>query len=295
MSKFAFSLPTFLFVAALTMNAADGVQVIRDLVFLGADRTEKLDLYLPHDKADDGRRRPAILIVHGGGWHGGGKSAPREKNIGNQLAQAGFVCASVNYVLADRKERFTDNLRQVWPRNLQECMAGVRWLRANSEKYRIDSEHIGAIGGSAGGHLVAMLAFADAADGLDGVGLHPGHSSRLQAVVPMYGVHDLIAHAVDRDLLTGMSDADRKLCRSASPVTYIDKDDPPALILHGTKDRLVPVRQSTLLHAALQQAGVASQLVVIPNAPHSFHLQPKQRDLRETVIGFFNRHLRPSL
>ena len=279
--------------SSLPAAGADQVQIVRDIAFLGPNRKEKLDLYLP-PKTNRLQTRPAILIVHGGGWHGGSKSARREQNIGNHLAGAGFVCASVNYVLAERKTRFTDNLRQVWPRNLQDCMAGVRWLRLNAGKYWIDSERIGAIGGSAGGHLVAMLAYADEADGLDSELPHAGHSSRIQAVVPMYGVHDLITHADDRDILADMSEADRKLCRAASPVTYIDKDDPPALILHGTKDALVPVRQSRLLHDALQKSGVGSEIVVIPDAPHSFHLQPKQRDLRETVISFFNRHLRRS-
>ena len=280
-------------VGTLSLSAADPVRVIKDIGYLGEDRKEKRDLYLPPGEAKSDARRPAVLIVHGGGWHGGDKAAGRERNIGANLAQAGYVCASVNYVLAKKQEVFTDNLRQVWPDNLQECMRAVRWLRAHADEYQIDPAKIGAIGGSAGGHLVAMLAYAGDADGLDPVGgPYAKHSCRIQAVVPMYGVYDLIAHAEDKALLAKLNDADRALCRAASAVSYLSKGDPPALLLHGTNDKLVPVRQSVRLHAALQRAGLSSELHIIREAPHSFHLQPKQRDLRELVVGFFDRHLK---
>lgn len=273
--------------------AETSVRVLKDIDFLEKGRKEKLDLYLPAASAASKKLRPAILIVHGGGWHGGDKAAGRERNIGANLAKAGYVCASINYVLAQRQAVFTDNLRPVWPGNLQECMTAVRWLRAHADEYRIEPKKIGAIGGSAGGHLVAMLAYASDGDGLDPVGgPYAEHSCRIQSVVPMYGVYDLIAHAEDKALLAKLSDADRKLCRAASAVSYLGHGDPPALLLHGTNDRLVPVRQSVLMHAALQRAGLSSELHIIKEAPHSFHLQPKQRDLRELVIGFFDRHLK---
>jgi acetyl esterase/lipase len=283
------------FIAALgssSILAADSVpkvEIIKDLPYLGADREERLDLYLPA-KAE-GKRRPAILIVHGGGWHGGDKAARREKNIASNLARAGYVCASVNYVLAAKQERFTDNLRQVWPRNLQDCLTAVQFLRANAKNYDIDLAHIGAIGGSAGGHLVAMLATVDAEDGLDPKGPFAGQSARIQAVVPLYGAHDLVSHARIKKLELNPEELD--LCRRGSPVTYIDNDDPPALILHGTKDALVAVEQSEILFRELREAKVPAELHVIDGAPHSFHLQPKQRDLRSLVIGFFDRHLKP--
>ena len=234
-----------------------------------------------------------ILVIHGGGWHGGDKAAGREQNIGTNLARAGYVCASVNYVLAEKRESFVDNLRQVWPRNLQECMTAVRFLRANADKYHINPKKIGAIGGSAGGHLVSMLAFASDADGLDPKGgPYAGQSCRIQAVVPMYGVYDLIALAEKREMFAGLSDDDKALCRAASAVSYLDSSDPPALLLHGTRDALVPVRQSEILHAALEAAKLPSELHIIEGAKHSFHLEPPQKDLRPLVIEFFNKHLK---
>ncbi len=72
----------------------DGIRVVKNVPYLGADRDEKLDLYLPAESDDE--RRPAIVIIHGGGWHGGDKAAGREQNIGRTLARAGYVCASIN-------------------------------------------------------------------------------------------------------------------------------------------------------------------------------------------------------
>lgn len=268
------------------------IRVKKDVSYLGKGRTEKLDLYLPDPKFQKGPY-PAIVIIHGGGWHGGDKAARREQNIGNSLAKAGYVCASINYQLAKKQSKFTDNLKQVWPGHLQDCKTAVRFLRKYASQYQIDADHIGAIGGSAGGHLVAMLAVTGNDPKLDPQEPYPGFSSRIQAVVPMYGAHDLIAMARSRDLLSSFSEEEKQLSQQASAVTHITKDDPPFLILHGTKDALVPVEQSELLAAALKKGNIPVELLVIEGAPHSFHLQPKQKDLRPLVIGFFDRHLKP--
>jgi len=261
---------------------------VTTLNFLGPGRREGLDLYRPFD--DGVRRRPAVVIVHGGGWHGGDKAAGREQNIGNTLAAAGYVCASINYRLSVKSDDLPTRLRDVWPLNLHDCKTAVRFLRQNADKYRIDADHIGAIGGSAGGHLVAMMAVTESSDMLDPFGPYSKHSSRIQAVVPMYGVHDVTRRA--RAKGSELSESDAELCRQASPVSYVTSDDPPALILHGTEDALVPVEQSRILHASLKAAYVPTELIVIEGAPHSFHLQPKQRDLRHKVTAFFDKHLK---
>ncbi|QDT99755.1 prolyl oligopeptidase family serine peptidase [Gimesia aquarii] len=268
------------------------IRVNKDVSYLGKERTEKLDLYLPDPKFQKGPY-PAIIVIHGGGWHGGDKAARREQNIGNSLAKAGYVCASINYQLAKKRSKFTDNLKQVWPGHLQDCKTAVRFLRKHASQYQIDADHIGAIGGSAGGHLVAMLAVTGNDPKLDPQEPYAGFSSRIQAVIPMYGAHDLIALAQSRDLLSSFSEEEKLLSQQASAVTHVTNDDPPFLILHGTKDTLVPVEQSELLAAALKKGNIPVELLIIEGAPHSFHLQPKQKDLRPLVIGFFDRHLKP--
>ena len=124
-----------------------GVELRRDVAYLKPGRAEKLDLYLPPERPA-GMRFPAVVILHGGGWRGGDKGANREINIGTTLARAGYVCASVNYHLADHAP---------WPRNLHDCKNAVRFLRAKAGEYAVDPERMGVIGGSAGGHLALMV------------------------------------------------------------------------------------------------------------------------------------------
>ncbi len=277
--------------AVLLVAAAVGAEAVRiekDVAYLGPDRQEKGDLYLPPAIAP-GHRCPAVLIIHGGGWTGGEKGAAREINIGTTLAQHGYVGFSINYVLAARN-------CPVWPNNVYDCKTAVRWLRKNADRLGIDPAHIGVIGGSAGGHLAAMLGLTGPESGLDPAGPYGEFSCRVQAAVDLYGPADLMTWLPNRslfDMLPGTRAEKPELYRQASLATHADKNDPPILILHGTADKTVPVEQSESLAAALKKAGVEHELVIIPDAPHSFHLQPKQRDLRALVLGFFDRHLKP--
>ena len=272
-----------------TVPAADPVRIEKDVAYLGPDRQEKGDLYLPAGVAK-GQRCPAVVIIHGGGWSGGDKGAAREINIGTTLAANGYVGFSINYVLATKD-------RPVWPQNVYDCKTAVRWLRKNADRLGIDPDHIGAIGGSAGGHLAAMIALTGPESGLDPPRPYGEYSCRVQAAVDLYGPADLIAwlpNSPGLSMLPASRAEKPELYRLASPCTHADKTDPPILILQGTADKTVPVEQSQLLAAALVKAGVRHELIVIEGAPHSFHLQPKQRDLRPVVLGFFDRHLKTS-
>ena len=223
------------------------------------------------------------MIIHGGGWTGGDKGAKREINIGTTLALHGYVCISINYALASEGH-------PTWPGNLQDCKPAVRWLRKNAEKYHIDPDHIGAIGGSAGGHLVAMLAVTGPDDGFEPAE-DSAISSTVQAAVPMYPGR---AAGMDRDhvmfpgKLTEMPD----LYRAAAPINHVDA---------GRRADAHPARHSRHHHAAGGISAVRREARRrwrrapardCRGAPHSFDLQPRQRDLRELVVGFFDKHLK---
>jgi acetyl esterase/lipase len=279
--KLAFGIGCLIVLCAPAIVAAQEVRIEKDIAYLGADRTEKADLYLP-PKVKKGQRFPGIVIIHGGGFTGGDKGAKREQNIGTTLAGHGYVCMSINYALAKAGQ-------PTWPRNLHDCKQAVRFLRKNAEKYHIDPDHIGVIGGSAGGHLAAMVGLTSPKAGLDPKGPDADISCRVQAVVTMYGPGELRKDTV---MLPGTREQVPELYKLASPVTHAARDNPPVLILHGTADKLVPVAQSELLAEALKKAGVEHQLVIVEGAPHSFDLQPKQRDLRPLVVGFFDKYLK---
>jgi dipeptidyl aminopeptidase/acylaminoacyl peptidase len=149
----------------------------------------------------------------------------------------------------------------------------------------------GLIGGSAGGHLAAMVAVIDEKDGLDPNGPYREFSCRVQCAVPMYGPMDLTEHR-DISMLGKTREQAPELYRAASPITYVRKGTPPLLILRGTADKTVDIKQSELFAAALKKVGAVHELIVVEGAPHTFHLQPEQRDLRPVVLGFFDEHLK---
>jgi acetyl esterase/lipase len=261
----------------------EGVTIEQNITYLAPERKETADLYFPTKRAK-AVRSPAVVIIHGGGWTGGDKAAAREFNIGTTLALNGYVAISINYVLATKDQA-------TWPQNLHDCLTAVRWLRKNADRLQIDADHIGVIGGSAGGHLAAMVGVLTEKDGLDPKGPYAEFSCRVQCAVPMYGPMDLTDHR-DIGMLGKTRSEAPELYRAASPVTYARKNTPPMLILHGTADKTVDLKQSELFAAALKKVGAVHELVIVEGAPHTFHLQPKQRDLRPVVLGFFDKHLR---
>jgi acetyl esterase/lipase len=259
------------------------VRIEHDVSYLPSNRVEKADLYLPANSALK-QHSPAVLIIHGGGWNSGDKGAGREINIGTNLALRGYVGLSINYALST-------NGRVTWPQNVHDCKTAVRWLRANAGRLNIDPDRIGVIGGSAGGHLAAMLAVTGPADGLDPAQPYGEYSCGVRCAVDLYGPAELLQYHDVKMLGKTRAEAP-ELYRSASPTTYADPGDAPILILHGTADKTVDLQQSKLFAAALEKAGTRHELVIVEGAPHTFHLQPKQRDLRPLVLGFLDRYLK---
>jgi len=269
---------------ALALAARGGVKVEKDVAYLPAERAEKADLYLP-DNLAAGAKAPALLWIHGGGFTGGDKAQKREQNIGNNLAAHGYVVLCINYMLQQKGGALA------WPQNLQDCKTAVRWLRANAARLHLDPNRIAVAGGSAGGHLASMVALTKPEDGLDPKGPYGEFSCAVQAGMDFYGCVDLTTWH-DSTMFGKTKAQDPDLYRKASAPTYARKDSPPLLILHGTADKTVDIKQSETLAAALQKAGADVELVRVPGAPHTFDLQPKQQDLRPLVFAFLDKHLR---
>ncbi len=261
------------------------VRIEKGVTFLAAERAEKADLYLP-PKFEDGKKYPGVVIIHGGGWTGGKRDAAREINIGTTLASHGYVCLSIDYLLHDAQSD-----KSCWPQNLHDCKTAVRWLRANAERLHLDTAHIGVIGGSAGGHLASMVGVTGKSDGLDPAGPHGEHSCAVNCVVDLYGPAEFGSR--DIAILRKTRSEAPELYKAFTVLTHLDKNDPPFLIMHGTADETVPVAQSEILAAALKKHGVEHQLEIVEGAPHTFHLQPKEKDLRPIVLAFFDKHLKP--
>lgn len=260
------------------------VHVRPDTPYLPEDRKEMADLYSPLKKPE-GKRLAAVLVIHGGGFNDGDKARAREINIARNLALNGYLAMSINYKLRRMKDQVT------WPQSVHDAKTAVRWLRKNAEELEIDPERIGVIGCSAGGNLAAMLATTGPADGLDPGGPYAGFPAAVKCAVDFYGAVDLINYH-DMKMFAKTREEAPELYQKGSPVSYVDANDAPTLIVHGTADETVPLSQSETLAAAFKAAGVEHELVVIPDAPHTFDLQPAQRDLRPLVIGFFDKHLK---
>jgi acetyl esterase/lipase len=280
------------FAFALVLGAAaqtavpPGVQAWRDLAYVeGGHARQRLDLYVP----EQGEKLPLVVWIHGGGWEGGDK----KDCLTLPLTTQGFAAASIGYRLSQHA---------IFPAQIEDCKAAIRWLRAHAAEYRLDPQRIGAFGISAGGHLTALLGTSGEVKEFD-VGAHLDQSSRLQAAADMCGPTDLrrftehpsvISRDAPNSLFTRLFGGPvlekTEQVRRFNPITWVSADDPPFLVLHGGKDTLVPYQQSELLVAALQGAGVAVDYHFEKDGGHVFLPPP----VVEKIAAFFRRTLQPS-
>ena len=238
--------------AAESFKLPAGVQSELDIAYASKSPAQKLDLYLPPGEA--AAPRPAIVVVHGGGWRGGDKQRGQWARIPAQYASDGYVAVSVNYRLTGEAP---------WPAQIEDVKAAVRWLRAHADKHAVDVNRIGAYGNSAGAHLVSLLGLVKQSDGLEGNGPHQEQSSMVQAVCASATPTDflnwrepgVVPERLGRTFLAGPSDTLRDRARQASPITYARGDAPPFLLIHGTADETVPIGQSDRFANALRAAG----------------------------------------
>lgn len=275
------------------MQLPEGTKVRRDIVYAHiGERELLLDLYLP---AEAPRPLPVVIWVHGGGWRSGGKGA------GGQalpLLWRGFAVVDVDYRLSGEA---------IFPAQIQDCKAAVRWIRANAEKYNFAPDRIGAWGSSAGGHLAALMGTAGDVEEFD-TEENGEWSSRIQAVCDWFGPTDFLRMndfpgRIDHDapnspesaLIGGPIQDNKEQVAKANPITYVSEDDPPFLIMHGEKDLTVPYNQSELLYNALVACGVEGTLYCVKNGDHNFRgaAEDTPKELFEMAADFFEKHLKP--
>jgi len=262
-------------------------------------RPLQLDLWVP---AGDGPA-PLVVWVHGGGFMFGDRrilpETLRPNQVFDALLDAGLAVATIDYRHA---------LEAPFPAQLQDAKAAVRYLRTFAFDLGIATERIGAIGESAGGHIVAALGLTAHRPDLEGTHGVLGRSSAVQAVVDWYGVADLttmprhtlppeIAAKLPPELVTPPEDQltrglQGRALADASPITHVTPDAPPFLLVHGTADWLVPFAQSEALHAALTAAGAEARLVPVKGAQHIFDGYDDVDGLVQLSVDYLKEALR---
>jgi len=252
----------------------------------GGHERQKLDIYLPEQGTYTGPL-PVVVWIHGGAWRAGSKDNCRSR----VFLEDGYAAASINYRLSQHA---------TFPAQIEDCKAAIRYLRANAKKYNINPDRIGVWGSSAGGHLAALLGTtSDVKDFDKGLNLHL--SSKVQAVCDFFGPTDFTRMSdfesrMDHDaadspesiLVGGPVQKNKEACKRANPITYVSRNDPPILIVHGDKDPLVPHNQSELLYEALKKADVDVKFHTVKGGGHGFRDVQVDRMVRE----LFNRHLK---
>ena len=252
-----------------------------------------LDIYIPPNA---GAATPLIVWIHGGAWMLNDKYADMGymKNTIREFIDSGYALASIDY-------RYSTTA--VFPAQIQDCNQALEYLYEHAQQYKLDNKHIALIGFSAGGHLASLLALSHNNTVKEFYANGGTNRFNVRCVLDFYGPSDLVAIASNPDtsinnarnpvaVLLGAMPVDRPdLARRASPVTYIDKADPPFLIVQGEKDESVPNTQSKLLSASLRIAGVKNELILVPNAPHYGEMFDAEW-IRKRVFKFLAAYLK---
>lgn len=247
--------------------ALANTKLIRNIPYVvNGNKLQNFDLYIPKDAT---KPMPVLLWIHGGAWEGGLKKWIDPA----YLINSGYAIASINY-------RFSDTA--IFPAQIQDCNEAIYFIWKNAEKYNLDRSKLIVGGQSAGGHLASLIGLStnnNIAEFYNGIS--KSKDIKFRAILDFYGPADLnVVHgkatSMDYDsensALTrflGAATLDRPdIAKKASPVTYIDKKDPPILILHGDVDDIVPFWESRQFHSWLTLAGVKSQLIKLEGSGH---------------------------
>ncbi|MDF1861784.1 MAG: alpha/beta hydrolase [Verrucomicrobiales bacterium] len=224
------------------------------------DREVQLDWFRPANE----ETLPGIVLIHGGGWIGGKRES--FESTARDLAHHGYMVANISYRLATEAK---------FPGAVLDCKAAVRWMRANAGRLGVDSERIAAIGGSAGGHLAAMVATTSGDPDFEDQTNHPAESDALQAAIIMGSGVDQVARVHEAKsgsikncviFFGGEYSEVPEIYAKGSPITHLSQSTPPILMLDGEKDR--PGERYVEFRSRLDALGVTNEFQMIPGAKH---------------------------
>lgn len=247
----------------------------------------KVDVWRPDDK----KTRPGVLLIVGGSW----RNAVRSDF--NSLA---VILAGWGYVVANMEYRTSPD--HVWPAQLQDVKTCARWLRANAETFGVDPARIGSMGGSAGGHLSAMLALTASHEPFEGQG-NNDQSSDVRAAVCLCAPTDirvLAKYMANKDtprfLLGGTPEELPDVCADASPANWLSAEAAPTLFIHGDKDPIVPIEPTRETSEQLNQLGAESHFLTLPEIDHGVAVAMVRRPdpvPMQLTRDFLKKHLQP--
>lgn len=250
------------------------------------NRKLHLDIFYPRDQMNF---IPAVILVHGGGWRSGDKS--QQVSMAVEIAKAGFVTVTVEYRLSQEAK---------YPAAIHDLKAAIRWLKANAEKYFVDSNIIAVLGCSSGGHLAAMLGVTNNNLKFEGSGEHLDHSSFVQAIIDIDGILDFTHPAEsgkDSDpmkpsvgkLWLGYSYKENpNIWEEASPIRYADKNSSPFLFINSSIERFHAGRDSLI--NLLTAGKIYSEIHTYPDTPHTFwFFHPWFNSLNRIIVDFLNK------
>jgi acetyl esterase len=247
--------------------APDGAAYRGPVPYTTDPRELKLFVYA---RADVGERRPMVLFIHGGGWQGLHPFVHIRHCA--HLAALGYVTATTSYRLYPEA---------TFPAMLDDCRAALSWLRANAHELGGDAARMAVAGGSAGGHLSALLALTD----------------DVKAAVLWYPMTDMHAPGASPatlhdDIAKVLGEGGEEAIVAASPLTYVHRDAPPILTITGDLDELTPVAMIRDFHAALDAKGVPNRLDVFEGRGHAFDLLPEEwTTTTRLLVDWLQRHV----
>ncbi len=241
------------------MPVPDGVVQTKDVVFKEVDGEQiGVDIYRPRG---DTTPNPLVLIIHGGYWKSGDKAVHVQQGV--EFAELGYTAASVNYRLSAESK---------FPANIEDIYDCIRFLTRNAAKYNIDPTRVVTYGGSAGGHLSGFIGLAA---NTEGRAYNAGiDADAIKGIITIYGMHDLTLqiqreHPFTQQYIGATFENASAKYRDASPIYHVDKNDPPVLLVHGSIDGSVSVKNSDALSAMLAEVGVPYTYDRVEGWPHA--------------------------